>query len=565
MLIFKNKQLTDAFNFLGARISIILFLSFLFSFCVFFVDLTMALSIQYFFSSIGILVTSNNSWLSEIISPSNLKHVLCLLFIVGTLKGLFLWVQSSLSNYANLEFETLSRRRLSFWAFNFRAVQLSKITSLFNDDTTGAGVYISSFISLLNRSIILALLFFALLKLSFVLTIIAFFIMAFLYIPFKFINFRIDKSSLLIHESLNFTISCLITGVKNSLLLHIYGLNKRENERINQHLTTYLNNYKLYYLFSSLKSVIPQVLGIWLICLITLFAKNMNLLDSSNLIQYFYLFIRFVQSLSEVSNLRSYISVTEPRFKSIWNWWLEFKNDSTRNNNLRNTHTKGFAFPVGWELKGISFAHRASRIKIFNNFDLKISPKKALVIMGESGSGKSSLISILLGLNEPSKGEIWIMSNKKYSLLGSCKGKLLASLGYVGPESFIISGTIRDNLMYGGTDNYSDNEMKAVLKLAECHFVLLMKDGLNHYLSEQGEGLSAGQKQRLSLARALLRKPKVLILDEATANLDVRTEALLIKTLIKLKTQMTLIIISHRKSLLKVADQTLYLPQIIKG
>lgn len=157
------------------------------------------------------------------------------------------------------------------------------------------------------------------------------------------------------------------------------------------------------------------------------------------------------------------------------------------------------------------------------------------------------------------------MSNKKYSLLGSCKGKLLASLGYVGPESFIISGTIRDNLMYGGTDNYSDNEMKAVLKLAECHFVLLMKDGLNHYLSEQGEGLSAGQKQRLSLARALLRKPKVLILDEATANLDVRTEALLIKTLIKLKTQMTLIIISHRKSLLKVADQTLYLPQIIKG
>jgi len=83
-------------------------------------------------------------------------------------------------------------------------------------------------------------------------------------------------------------------------------------------------------------------------------------------------------------------------------------------------------------------------------------------------------------------------------------------------------------------------------------------------LSEQGEGLSAGQKQRLALARALLRKPKVLILDEATANLDSKTEMTLIKTLIKLKGKMTLIVISHRKSLLKVADQTLYLPQLTR-
>ena len=93
------------------------------------------------------------------------------------------------------------------------------------------------------------------------------------------------------------------------------------------------------------------------------------------------------------------------------------------------------------------------------------------------------------------------------------------------------------------------------LNLANCAFVSRLDKGLEHGLTEQGEGLSAGQKQRLALARALLRKPNVLILDEATSNLDIHSEESLVKTFEQLKGKVTIIAVTHREALLRIADQ----------
>jgi ABC-type bacteriocin/lantibiotic exporter with double-glycine peptidase domain len=180
------------------------------------------------------------------------------------------------------------------------------------------------------------------------------------------------------------------------------------------------------------------------------------------------------------------------------------------------------------------------------------------VVTGPSGSGKSTFIGLLLGLIKPQIGTVRaIMDEGKSYSLDMNQKKLLKSIGYVGPENFLIDGTIYDNILYGLNQIPSESDVNNALKLSECQFVFDLPHQMNHRLTEQGAGLSAGQKQRLSLCRALLRNPKVLILDEATANLDVDTEERLVKTLATLKRKMTIIGVTHRSALLKIADQHL--------
>ena len=123
----------------------------------------------------------------------------------------------------------------------------------------------------------------------------------------------------------------------------------------------------------------------------------------------------------------------------------------------------------------------------------------------------------------------------------------------------MIPGTLRDNLVYGLGHGVSDKEIQSALRRADCDFVFQLAQGLEHSLTEQGHGLSSGQKQRLSLARALLRRPTVLILDEPTANLDAQSESRLVEVFLELKKEMTILAATHREAVLAIADQRIQL------
>ena len=132
-------------------------------------------------------------------------------------------------------------------------------------------------------------------------------------------------------------------------------------------------------------------------------------------------------------------------------------------------------------------------------------------------------------------------------------------VGYVGLETFLREGTILENITYGLKQSPTEEEIQDCLVRSECQFIFDMPQGYHHIISEQGHGLSAGQKQRLGLARALLRRPSVLVLDEATSNLDSKTELSLVQSLMKLKGSLTIVAVTHRGALVTAADKTLEL------
>ena len=176
---------------------------------------------------------------------------------------------------------------------------------------------------------------------------------------------------------------------------------------------------------------------------------------------------------------------------------------------------------------------------------------------GPSGSGKTTLLMTLIGVLAHSSGKI---QRGGMNLEKLDSESFRANIGYMGPEPFIIAGMVRDNLVYGLQEKPSMESLWAACREAEAEsFLKSMKNGLDTPLSELGEGLSMGQKQRLGLARALLRRPEILILDEVTANLDRKTEEAIIQNIEKLKTKMTILVSTHSTAFDSIADQILEL------
>lgn len=187
--------------------------------------------------------------------------------------------------------------------------------------------------------------------------------------------------------------------------------------------------------------------------------------------------------------------------------------------------------------------------QILHSVTIELEYGKMNAIVGESGSGKSTLVSLLLGFNHPRQGEILIngVSLEEYGTQ-----ELRQGIAFATSEAFLFNLSIRDNIALGG--EYTDEEVAEAAKMAEIHdFIAGLPEGYSTIVGERGIKLSDGQRQRIALARALIRRPKLLILDEATSGVDSKTEAQIYERLRKLDSN--LIVIAHRLSTIYMADR----------
>jgi ATP-binding cassette subfamily C protein len=193
---------------------------------------------------------------------------------------------------------------------------------------------------------------------------------------------------------------------------------------------------------------------------------------------------------------------------------------------------------------------------IFDNLDLEISAGSITGIIGPSGAGKSTLGDLLLGLLQPQRGEILIDGRP---LKGEIIASWRASIGYVPQETFLYHDTVRANLIWSKPDACDDELWSVLDQAAAADFVADLPRRLDTIVGERGGRLSGGERQRLALARILLHRPTLLLLDEATNALDSENENAIQRALLGLRGKLTLVIITHRLSTLRHADSIVVL------
>ena len=271
-----------------------------------------------------------------------------------------------------------------------------------------------------------------------------------------------------------------------------------------------------------------------------------GLLDNiGNMVAFFILvslFQRPFQMLGQISNIiQSSIAAAERIYKIMDEPELPANQlDAIQD----NTSIKGKI-----EFKNVSFAYKADQ-PLFTGLNLQVNQGDTIAIVGPTGAGKTTLVNLMMRFYEIQQGEILLdgKSLKDYSFAA-----LRTSFGMVLQDTWLFKGSIKDNIRYGRI-NATDEEVEAAAKAALAHFFIsTLSGGYDFMLNEDGTNISQGQRQLITIARAILIQPKMLILDEATSSVDTRTEASIQTAMTSLMKGRTSFVIAHRLSTIKSA------------
>lgn len=210
--------------------------------------------------------------------------------------------------------------------------------------------------------------------------------------------------------------------------------------------------------------------------------------------------------------------------------------------------------PCGVRLDHISYAYDDGDSNVIERLDFDFYPGSCTAVLGETGAGKTTLIRLILALLHPNEGKVILYNQQEQKELSPL---MRCNFVYVPQGNTLMSGTIRDNLRLGKL-NATEEEIKAALEMSCASFVMDLPDGLDTVCTEAGGGLSEGQAQRISIARALLRNRPIMLFDEATSALDPETERQLLHNILS-NHDKTVIFITHRPAVVDYCDQTLHL------
>jgi len=236
---------------------------------------------------------------------------------------------------------------------------------------------------------------------------------------------------------------------------------------------------------------------------------------------------------------------------------LEGVKENTEASNALETNHAGFIPTI--KIRNLSLTYPQKEVPALNQISLDIESGAFVAIVGPSGAGKTSLVDVLLGVLRESGGSVLISGKPPLETIAQWPG----AIAYVPQDVAMSTGTIKENITLGFPDNSNDEDLiYQALQLAQLsNFIDSLPQGLVTQVGERGTKLSGGQRQRLGIARAMFTKPKLLVLDEATSSLDGQTESDISSSILGLKGNTTVVMIAHRLSTVRYADQVVYIDE----
>ena len=283
--------------------------------------------------------------------------------------------------------------------------------------------------------------------------------------------------------------------------------------------------------------VVVAILGGWLAI-----RKTIEVGDIQSFIQY----VRnFTQPLAQVAQVTNLLQSTAAAAERVFEFLDEEEEDQIVENAVSIDGIEGRI-----DFDHVKFGYNPDKI-IIKDFTAHVKPGQKIAIVGPTGAGKTTIIKLLMRFYDVNSGAILI---DDHNIKDFNRSELRELFGMVLQDTWLFNGSIKDNIRYGRLDASDEQVIEAAKAAHVHHFIKTLPDGYNMVLNEEASNVSQGQKQLLTIARAILADPKILILDEATSSVDTRTEILIQKAMDNLMESRTSFIIAHRLSTIKNAD-----------
>lgn len=355
---------------------------------------------------------------------------------------------------------------------------------------------------------------------------------------------KIDKLNLVVRENL--------TGIR---VIRVFNKVEAEQERFNQaslevsRIATMANR-----LMGALMPLMMLILNLSIIAVIWFGGIRIN--DGDLMVGDLMAFIQYLTQVMFSLLMLTMMFVLIPRAQASAvriNEVLEMKSPIQEPKEAIQPQLKGYV-----EFKNVSFGYEGAEEYAISNISFVAKPGEVTAIIGGTGSGKSSILNMIPRFYDAAKGEVLVNG---VNVRDMNQQELRSKIGYVPQKAVLFTGTIRDNILYGKEDA-TDEEVRHALDIAQAtDFVSKMKEGIESPISQGGTNVSGGQKQRLSIARAIVRKPEIYLFDDSFSALDFKTDAQLRAALKKETKDSTVIIVAQRVSTVMDATRILVMDE----
>lgn len=374
---------------------------------------------------------------------------------------------------------------------------------------------------------------------------------------------RVDQEGLSAHESLLEIIKTVMESVNGLKDIRILNREKWFIHRFRKHIDRYRRSQIFWSVTSQSSSPVVETIAILSILVITflLYLKQGTLDGIVPILALFTVAtIRLLPALREIMRDVNSIQFYQFSLVPVYEDQKLLSTVQAREQRItsdENEIIKNIKFPGDITIDNLIYRYPAADEPALSNISLTIQQGSVVSFAGETGSGKTTLVDVLMGLHSPESGTIRFgeVGNRDYLK------KFPNAIGYIPQFVYLTDDTIKNNIAFGLDENSIDEQkLNAAIEIAQfTNVVNSMPDGLNSKIGERGVRLSGGERQRIGIARAMYNNPKLIVMDEATSALDSQTENELMDAIERMREGRTVIIISHRISILDVCDHIWFL------